>query len=155
MNWSLVPRKIGNSSSENISTFLWRTLPWFYYDEMLWRKERKNKCMWFRYPSPLLLRLRFFTMWSKTLLNLDSNPFTAPSHCWWHLGFFVISNTVGFYRTVHAHLKTDSVDYLKKTLWNFFYIYIFAFHSSSRHEKRCQMRIRLFSLFQDSKNQQC
>ena len=32
---------------------------------------------------------------------------------------------------------------------------IFAIHSSSRHEKCCQMSVRLFSPFQGSKNQQC
>jgi hypothetical protein len=37
----------------------------------------------------------------------------------------------------------------------FFFLYIFAIHSSSRHEKRCQMSVRLFSLFQGSRNQQC
>merc|ERR1740129_2595189 len=36
---------------------------------------------------------------------------------------------------------------------NFFFFYIFAIHSSSRYEKRCQMLQRLFSLFQGSKNQ--
>ena len=36
-----------------------------------------------------------------------------------------------------------------------FFFYIFAIHSSSRHEKRCQMRLRLFSLFQGSIYQQC
>ena len=47
----------------------------------------------------------------------------------------------------------DNVDYLKKRLK--FFLYIFAIHSSSRHEKRCQMSVRLFSLFQGSRNQQC
>ena len=32
---------------------------------------------------------------------------------------------------------------------------IFAIYSSSRHEKCCQMSVRLFSLFQGSSNQQC
>ena len=32
---------------------------------------------------------------------------------------------------------------------------IFAIHSSSRHEKRCQMSGRLFSLFRGSIYQQC
>ena len=31
-----------------------------------------------------------------------------------------------------------------------FYFFIFAIHLSSRHEKRCQMSVRLFSLFQGS-----
>jgi hypothetical protein len=31
---------------------------------------------------------------------------------------------------------------------------IFAIHTSSRHEKRCQMCVRLFCLFQCSRNQQ-
>ena len=35
-----------------------------------------------------------------------------------------------------------------------FFIYIFAIHSSSRHEKRCRMSVRLFCLFQCSRNQQ-
>ena len=37
---------------------------------------------------------------------------------------------------------------------NFFFD-IFAIHSSNRHEKHCQMSVRLFSLFQGSRNQQC
>ena len=36
----------------------------------------------------------------------------------------------------------------------FFFFDIFAIHSSSRHEKCCQMSVRLFSLFQGSRNQQ-
>ena len=35
------------------------------------------------------------------------------------------------------------------------FFYICAIHSSSRHEKCCQMRLRLFSLFQGSIYQQC
>ena len=51
----------------------------------------------------------------------------------------------------------------KRTMWiiseshrekNFFFD-IFAIHSSSRHEKRCQMSLRLFSLFQGSIYKQC
>ena len=38
--------------------------------------------------------------------------------------------------------------------WNFFFN-IFAIHSSSRHEKCCQMSVRLFSLFRGSIYQQC
>ena len=49
------------------------------------------------------------------------------------------------YPTVHAHLKTDNVDYQKKKSF-----FIFAIYSSSRHEKCCQMSVRLFSLFQGS-----
>jgi hypothetical protein len=37
----------------------------------------------------------------------------------------------------------------------FFFFYIFAIHTSSRHEKRCQMSVRLFSLFRGSIYQQC
>ena len=37
---------------------------------------------------------------------------------------------------------------------NFFFD-IFAIHSSSRHEKRCQISVRLFSLFRGSIDQQC
>ena len=37
---------------------------------------------------------------------------------------------------------------------NFFFD-IFAIHSSSRHEKRCQMSLRFFSLFRGSIYQQC
>ena len=36
----------------------------------------------------------------------------------------------------------------------FFFFDIFAIHSSSRHEKRCQMSLRLFSLFRGSIYQQ-
>jgi hypothetical protein len=36
----------------------------------------------------------------------------------------------------------------------FFFFDIFAIHSSSRHEKCCQMSVRLFSLFQGSIYQQ-
>ena len=36
----------------------------------------------------------------------------------------------------------------------YIYIYIFAIHSSSKHEKYCQMFVRLFCLFQCSRNQQ-
>ena len=36
----------------------------------------------------------------------------------------------------------------------FFFFYIFAIHSSSRHEKHCQMSLRLFSLFRGSIYQQ-
>ena len=35
-----------------------------------------------------------------------------------------------------------------------FFFDIFAIHSSTRHEKRCQMRLRLFSLFRGSIYQQ-
>merc|ERR1712051_418161 len=42
----------------------------------------------------------------------------------------------------------------KATVKNFFFD-IFAIHSSSRHEKRCQMSVRLFSLFRGSIYQQC
>ena len=35
---------------------------------------------------------------------------------------------------------------ISKSHRDFFFIYIFAIHSSSRHEKRCQMSLRLFSL---------
>ena len=59
------------------------------------------------------------------------------------------------YPTVHAHLKTDNVDYLEKPLWKNVFFHIFAIHSSSRHEKRCQMSVRRFSLVQGSRNQQC
>ena len=59
------------------------------------------------------------------------------------------------YPTVHAHLKTDNVDYLKNPPWIFFCVCIFAIHSSSKHEKCCQMSLWLFSLFQGSRNQQC
>ena len=34
-------------------------------------------------------------------------------------------------------------------------IYIFAIHSSSRHEKGCRMSVNFFCLFQCSRNQQC
>ena len=37
---------------------------------------------------------------------------------------------------------------------NFFFFDIFAIHLASRHEKCCQMSVRLFSLFQGSRNQQ-
>ena len=37
----------------------------------------------------------------------------------------------------------------------FFFFDIFAIHSSSRREKRCQMSVRLFSLFRGSIYQQC
>ena len=36
----------------------------------------------------------------------------------------------------------------------FSFFFIFAIHWSSRHEKCCQMSVRLFSLFQGSRNQQ-
>ena len=36
-----------------------------------------------------------------------------------------------------------------------FFFYIFAIHSSSRHEKRCQISLRIFSLFRGSIYQQC
>ena len=36
-----------------------------------------------------------------------------------------------------------------------FFIYIFAIHSSCRHEKRCRMSVRFFCLCQCSRNQQC
>ena len=36
----------------------------------------------------------------------------------------------------------------------FFFFDIFAIHSSSRHEKRCQISVRLFSLFRGSIYQQ-
>ncbi len=58
-----------------------------------------------------------------------------------------------FIRPVHAHLKTDNVDYLKKPPWKKFFFDIFAIHLSSRYEKRCQMCVRLFCLFHGSKNQ--
>ena len=41
----------------------------------------------------------------------------------------------------------------KKAAVNFFLIF-FAIHLSSRHEKRCQMCVRLFCLFQCPRNQQ-
>ena len=46
------------------------------------------------------------------------------------------------------------MDYLKKPLWKKKFFDIFAIHSSSRHEKRCQMSLRLFSLFRGSIYQQ-
>ena len=58
-----------------------------------------------------------------------------------------------FIRPVHAHLKTDNVDYLKKPPWKNFFFDIFAIHLSSRYEKRCQMCVRIFCLFHGSKNQ--
>ena len=42
------------------------------------------------------------------------------------------------------------MDYLKKPPWKKFFFDIFAIHSSSRHEKRCQISVRLFSLFPGS-----
>ena len=63
-------------------------------------------------------------------------------------------NIFRFIRSVHVHLKTDNVDYLKKPSWFFFFFNFFAIHSSSIHEKRCQMFVKLFCLFQCSRNQQ-
>ena len=45
----------------------------------------------------------------------------------------------------------DKVD-LKKSHNEIFSLNFFAIHSSSRHEKRCQMLERIFCLFQYSKN---
>ena len=59
-----------------------------------------------------------------------------------------------FIRPVHVHLKMDNVDYLKKPSWKKNLLDVFAIHSSSRHEKCCQMFIRLFCLFQCFRNQQ-
>ena len=44
---------------------------------------------------------------------------------------------------------------ISKSHREFFFFDIFAIHSSSRHEKRCQMSLRLFSLFRGSIYQQC
>ena len=62
--------------------------------------------------------------------------------------FFQIS------RSQISDLKTDNVDYLKKPPWKKNFFDIFAIHSSSRHKKRCQMSVRLFSLFRGSIYQQ-
>ena len=43
---------------------------------------------------------------------------------------------------------------ISKSHREFFFLYIFAIHSSSRHEKLCQMSVRLFSLFRGSIYQQ-
>ena len=59
------------------------------------------------------------------------------------------------FRSKISDLRTENVDYLKKPPWKIFFFDIFAIHSSSRYEKRCQMLQRLFSLFQGSKNQLC
>ena len=59
------------------------------------------------------------------------------------------------FRSKISDLRSENVDYLKKPPWKNFFFYIFAIHSSSRYEKRCQMLQRLFSLFQGSKNQLC
>ena len=58
------------------------------------------------------------------------------------------------FRSQISDLKTDNVDYLKKPPCKNFFFDIFAIHSSTRHEKRCQMRLRLFSLFRGSIYQQ-
>ena len=58
------------------------------------------------------------------------------------------------FRSQISDLKTDNVDYLKKPPRIFFYFFIFAIHSSSRHEKCCQISVRLFSLFRGSIYQQ-
>ena len=57
------------------------------------------------------------------------------------------------FRSKISDLRSENVDYLKKPPWKNFFFYIFAIHSSSRYEKRCQMLQRLFWLFQCSKNQ--
>ena len=57
-------------------------------------------------------------------------------------------------RSQISDLKMDNVDYLKKPSWKKFFFDIFAIHSSSRHEKRCQISVRLFSLFPGSIYQQ-
>ena len=59
------------------------------------------------------------------------------------------------FRSKISDLRSENVDYLKKPPWKKFFFDIFAIHSSSRYEKRCQMLQRLFSLFQGSKNQLC
>ena len=49
----------------------------------------------------------------------------------------------------------------KRIMWIFskshreFFLYIYAIHSSSRHEKQCQMLERIFCLFQRYRNIQC
>ena len=50
-----------------------------------------------------------------------------------------------------THLKTGNVDYLKRPSWKKL-LYFFAIHSSSRHEKCCQMLQTLFWVFQYSRN---
>ena len=61
-------------------------------------------------------------------------------------------NIFRFIRPVHVHLKTDKVDLKKKPPRKFFFLHFFTIHSSSRHEKCCQMLERIFSLFQCSRN---
>jgi hypothetical protein len=51
-----------------------------------------------------------------------------------------------------VHLKTDKVDLKKKPPRKKNFLHFFAIPSSSRHEKRCQMSERIFSLFQCSRN---
>ena len=68
-----------------------------------------------------------------------------------------IRNTVGFQSLEIGKKVLPSFDnifhvYLMNGLRNFFDI--FAIHSSSGHEKRCQMSLRLFSLFRGSIYQQ-
>ena len=53
-----------------------------------------------------------------------------------------------FIQPVHVHLKTDDkVDFKESHCEKSFFLHFFAFPSSSRHEKHCQMSLRLFSLF--------
>ena len=60
-----------------------------------------------------------------------------------------------------SHLSGRSNCFSKWIMWIFskshrenFFLEIFAIQSSSRHEKRCQMCVRLICLFQCSRNQQ-
>ena len=55
-------------------------------------------------------------------------------------------------RPVNLHLKTEKVDFKKRPQGKKKFLHIFSIHSSSRHEKLCQMLQRLFWLFQCSKN---
>ena len=112
----------------------------------------------------ICFQLQFFSPcivlnnWSWKQINVSFEAFRVGNQGWRIKGQmlrYLISypkNIFRFIRPVHVHLKTDKVDFKKKPPRFFFFLHFFAIHSSSRHEKCCQMLERVFCLFQCSRN---
>ena len=65
---------------------------------------------------------------------------------------------IGFLLTICISNRKSGLKKIDTVKFFFAYLFhmcIFSIHSSSRHEKRCQMLQRLFWLFQCSKNPRC
>ena len=96
--------------------------------------------------------------WSWKQTNVSFEAFVVGNQGW-HLKGQVLRYLMGCPKNifisiwpVHVHLKTDKLHLKKKPPWKKKKMRIFSTHSSSRHEKCCQVLQRLFWLCQCSKN---